>query len=133
MKTFSRFLLVLLPLVTLLAVGCRYYHARTITYLGAPRPAPTRPEQIAILTAPPERPHDRLGEIVMDTSISPPPNVQKIEERFRREAARLGADAVFIVQDRTQVTGWWFSGPYWAPSVSTIQGRVIVGVAIKYR
>ncbi len=119
--------------VVLWTAGCSYYQSHTITYIGAPRPAPTDPGRIEILHLPPERPHDRLGEIVVDTSLSPPPDVRKIEERFRREAARLGADAVFIVQDHAQTTGWWVTGPWWSPAVSAVQSRIIVGVALKYR
>lgn len=123
-----------LPLVAaLLAAGCSYFHSHTIAYLGAPRPAPTEPARIEILHRPPERPHDRLGEIVVDASLSPPPDPSKLEARFRREAAKLGADAVFIVQDRAETTGWWVSGPWWGPTVSPTQARIIVGVAIKYR
>lgn len=124
----------LLPLgVGLLAAGCSYYHSHTITYLGAPRPAPTEAARIEILHQPPERPHDRLGEIVVETSLSPPPDVHRLEDRFRRAAAKLGADAVFIVQDHAQITGWWTSGPWWSPSVTATQSRLIVGVALKYR
>lgn len=124
----------LLPAAAMLLVtGCSYYHSRTITYLGAPRPAPTDASRIEIIHSPPNRPHDRLGEIVVDASLSPPPDVRKVEDRFRREAAKLGADAVFIVQDQAQTTGWWIGGPWWSPSVSTLEARVIVGVAIKYK
>ncbi len=123
-----------LPLaVALLAAGCSYYHSHTITYLGAPRPAPTEPARVEILHRPPERPHDRLGEIVVDASLSPPPDARKLEERFRREAARLGADAVFIVHDRAETTGWWVSGPWWGATVSPTRSRLLVGVAIKYQ
>ncbi len=115
------------------ATGCSYYDSHTITYLGSPRPAPTDPGQVKILQSPPTRPHDRLGEIVVDASLDPPPDVAKVEDRFRREAAKLGADAVVVVSDRAETTGWWMTGPYWSPSVSNMQSRIIVGVAIKYR
>lgn len=115
------------------STGCSYYDSHTITYLGAPRPTPTSAVQIKILQTPPSRPHERLGEIVVDASLNPPPDINKVEARFRREAAKLGADAVVVVSDRAETTGWWMSGPYWSPSVSSMQSRVIVGVAIKYQ
>lgn len=124
--------LLALALATI-GTGCSYYDSHTITYLGAPRPAATSPAQVKILQTPPSRPHDRLGEIVVDASLNPPPDVSKVEARFRREAAKLGADAVVVVSDRAETTGWWMSGPCWSPSVSSLQSRVIVGVAIKYR
>ena len=117
----------------LLGPGCSYYDSHTIAYVGAPRPAPTTPAQIELIHAPPTRAHERLGEIVVDTSLEPPPSIQKVEARFRREAAKLGADAVFIVQDQAQTTGWWTTGPWWSPSVSSLRSRVIVGVALKYQ
>jgi hypothetical protein len=120
-------------LFLLAGTGCSYYRSATMGYLGAPPATPTDPAQIDILQSPPSRPHDRLGEIVVNASLDPAPDRAKIEARFRREGARLGADAVFIVQDQAQPTGWWMTGPYWSPSVSTVNTRVIVGVAIKYR
>ena len=44
----------------------------------------------------------------------------------------MGANAVVIVADHTQIVGAVVSGPLWARSVNTITGRVIVGVAIRY-
>ena len=133
LKTIHPMLLAGLAATALLASGCSYYHSRSLTYLGTPRPAPTEAAQIEIIHRPPTRPHDRLGEIVVDASLSPPPDAQKIEARFRREAAKMGADAVFIVQDQAQTTGWWMGGPWWGPSVSSVETRVIVGVALKYQ
>lgn len=117
----------------LLGAGCSYYHSRSLTYLGTPRPAPTDPARIEIIHAPPTRPHDRLGEIVVDASLDPPPALEKLEARFRREAAKMGADAVFIVHDQARTTGWWMGGPWWGPSISSVESRVIVGVALKYQ
>lgn len=120
-------------LIVLAGTGCSHYRSATMSYLGVPSATPTDPAQIEILQSPPSRPHDRLGEIVVNASLDPAPARAKIEARFRREGARLGADAVFIVQDQAQPTGWWMTGPYWSPSVSTVHTRVIVGVALKYR
>lgn len=124
---------VLLAALLLPGTGCSYYHSRSLTYLGAPRPAPTDAAQIEIIHSPPTRPHDPLGEIVVDASIDPSPKAEKLEARFRREGARMGADAVFIVQDQSQPTGWWVGGPWWSPSVSTVEARIIVGVALRYQ
>ncbi len=116
-----------------LAVGCSSLSDRTIQYVGAPRPARTDPVQVELLREEPKRAFDRLGEIVVEASLSPPPAIEKIESRLREKAASLGADAIFLVTDQTQVTGsqWW--GPYWAPSVTPTQNRILVGIAIKYR
>ena len=99
---------------------------------GGTKYPPTDSDQVQILQAEPKRPYTRLGEVILDVSIDPPPKVEKIESRIRERAARLGADAAFLVQDNIEPTGarWW--GPYWAPSVTTVHSRVVVAVAIKY-
>lgn len=56
-----------------------------------------------------------------------------IEDRLRSEAAQLGADAVVVVLDRVLPAGTYISGPYWAPSVQTVIGRKVVGIAVKYQ
>ncbi|MBK9139997.1 MAG: hypothetical protein IPM17_14715 [Verrucomicrobia bacterium] len=116
-----------------LLAGCSSISDHTIQYVGAPRPPRTDPYQVELLREEPKRPFDRLGEVVVESSLNPPPAIEKIEGRLRAGAARLGADAVFLATDQTQVTGTQFWGPYWAPSATATQNRVIVGVAIKYR
>jgi hypothetical protein len=116
-----------------LGTGCSYVNSHTITYLGGPRPARSDPARIEILQAPPSRLHDRLGEIVIDASLSPAPKTEKIEGRLRSEAAKLGADAVLVAHDQAATTGYWMAGPWWNASMSQVQSRVIVGVALKYR
>ena len=44
----------------------------------------------------------------------------------------MGADAAVVVYDKTQTTGAYVTGPWWGRSVQTVQGRVIIAVAIKY-
>jgi len=57
------------------------------------------------------RPHVRLGEVRAEPS-SQSVDVTKIEEALRKEAAKLGADAVVVVYDRTQVRGAVVTGPW---------------------
>jgi hypothetical protein len=116
-----------------LVVGCSSLSDHTIQYVGAPRLSRTDPQQVELLRDEPKRAFERLGEVVVQSSLNPPPAIEKVEARLRAGAARLGADAVFLVTDQTQVTGTQFWGPYWAPSATAIQNRVLVGVAIKYR
>ncbi|MHB1308405.1 MAG: hypothetical protein ACYDC1_06475 [Limisphaerales bacterium] len=113
--------------------GCSSLSYHRVDYLGVQRPSRTDPARVEILRSEPDRKFERLGEVVVDVSIDPPPPVEKIEAGLRREAAKMGADAVLLARDQTQVTGarWW--GPYWAPSVSSLQSRIIVAVAIKYQ
>lgn len=116
-----------------LVAGCSSLSDHTIQYVGAPRPPRNDPLQVELLREEPKRAFDRLGEIVVEASLNPPPAIEKIESRLRQGAASLGADAVFLVTDQTQVTGSQMWGPYWAPSVTASQSRIVVGVAIKYR
>jgi hypothetical protein len=113
--------------------ACATIDAISTQYIGAPRPAPTDPAQVAIVHAVPTQPHDGLGEIIVDASTSPAPPVEDVEGRLRAEAARMGADAVLIVVDRIQPIGTYVYGSYWGPSFQPVTGRRVVGVAIKYR
>jgi hypothetical protein len=63
------------------------------------------------------RPHERLGEILLDISVDPPAPMADIEQKLREEAAKWGANAVFVVRDRV-VPG---------------ERRNLIGVAIRYR
>lgn len=117
----------------LLLVGCSSLSSRTVQYVGAPRPPATSPAQIEILRSEPAKPHEKLGEVVVDASIDPPPKIEKIEDVLRRDAAKMGADAVVLVHDQIHPVGTVVTGPWWSPMVSTVRGRLIVGVAIKYQ
>ncbi len=102
-------------------------------YVGAPRLAPTDPAKVVILRTPPTRAHERLGEVTVDASVEPSPPMEKIEAALRERAAALGADAVLIVHDAIQPMGYYAWGPWWAPSVSAVSARIVVGVALKYK
>ena len=124
-----------LALVALLVAcaACASVDVTTTQYVGAPRFPAGDPATVEILRAEPGRPHDRLGEIMLDASIDPAPPITEIEAKLRDEAAKLGADAVVVVYDRVQPIGAWVSGPVWSPGVMTVTGRRLVAVAIKYK
>jgi len=133
MKATFRWTMTAAAALAILATGCSSLSVYSITYLGVPPATATDPMRVEILQQEPQRPFERLGEIVVDASLNPPPPPAKIEQRMRKDAAKMGADAVFLVQDRAQQTGWWWSGPWWSPSVNAMQTRVIVGIAIRYK
>jgi hypothetical protein len=115
-----------------LATGCQSVYTSHIQNVGGPRFAPSDPAQVQILRTQPARPHVRLGEIRAEpASLSI--DVAQIEDALRKEAAKLGADAVVVVYDRTQITGAYVLGPWWGGSIQTVQGRVVIAVAIKYQ
>jgi hypothetical protein len=111
--------------------GCATISVQTQPYLGSPRYAPTQPAAVQILAAEPKQPKERLGEIRL--SIEGNPSRDDMEDKLKTAAARLGADAVFVVYDKTHIFpivyyDWW--GPGW---VSEDPHRHIVAVAIKYK
>ena len=73
------------------------------------------------------------GEIEVDASVDPAPTVAQVEETMRVDGGKLGANAVVVVVDRLQNVGAYVSGPWWGRSVQSIQGRKVIGVAIRYK
>ena len=133
MKTNLRCLAPFIAVAFLFAVaGCNTVSTSDMQYLGVTKYPPSDPAAIQILHAEPTRPHVRLGEVRAEPS-STSVDVTKIETALRASAAKLGADAIVIVFDHTQITGAMVTGPWWGRSMSAITGRVIVGVAIKYQ
>jgi hypothetical protein len=131
LTTLSRGLLLLV--VAGMFVSCATIDATTTQYVGAPHFPPSNPATVEILRSEPIRPHERLGEIVVDASTEPAPPIAEVEDKLRAEAAKLGADAVVVVLDRVQPVGAFVSGPWFGRDVDVIKGRKVVGVAIKYR
>ena len=86
-----------------------------------------------ILRTQPTQPHDRLGEIVVDTATHSATLGKDVEQKLRQEAAKLGADAVVVVDDRLQPVGTYAMGGYWDQRVEMVTGHKVVGVATKYR
>ncbi len=67
-------------------------------------------------------------------SVSDSPAREKLEEKLKQAAAKLGADAVFVVYDKMHIfpvvyVDWW-GGPY---GFSEEMRRNVVAVAIKYK
>ena len=111
--------------------GCDTISEHTNAYLGLPKYPPTQPAAVQILTTEPKQPKERLGEITL--FVEGTPSRDELEDKLKKAAARLGADAVFVVYDKTHIFplvyyGWW--GPGW---VSEDPRRQIVAVAIKYK
>ncbi|HEX5220052.1 MAG TPA: hypothetical protein VFZ59_10840 [Verrucomicrobiae bacterium] len=116
-----------------LLVSCATIDSHSTQYVGASHPPPTDPVRVEILRTTPTRSHERIGEVKLDASTDPAPPIADVEARLRKEAAKIGADAVVVVYDRIQPVGAYVSGSWWGRSVSTISGRVLIGVAIKYK
>ena len=84
-----------------LLISCASVDSRTTQYVGAPHPPPTDPAIVQILRTEPTRPHEKIGEVLVDATTDPAPPVTEIEARLRKEGAKIGGDAV--------VRGWLMS------------------------
>jgi hypothetical protein len=115
-----------------IVTGCQTVAVNSTQEIGGPTFPPTDPATVQILRTEPTRPHVRLGEVRAEPSDE---NVSaaKIEEALRKAAAKMGANAAVVVYDHTQVTGAYVTGPWYGRSIETIQGRVVVAVAIRYQ
>ena len=133
MKTMSRLILSSLAIAAVLGVtGCQTVSVHSTEDTGAADYPASDPEKVQILRTEPTRPHERLGEVraePSDESVS----AEKIEKALRKAAAKLGADAVVVVSDRTQVTGAYVTGPWYGRSIEQIDDRIVIAVAIKYQ
>jgi hypothetical protein len=121
----------LIAIAAMLVTGCNTVKISSNQLIGGPLYAATDPAAVHIMRTPPLRAHVRLGEITAEP-FSDNVSVQKIEAALQKAAAKMGADAVVIVYDHTQVTGVFLNGPWYGRSIQRMEGRIITGVAIKY-
>ena len=110
--------------------GCASVDVASERYLGAPQFAPTAPASVEILRREPKRPHVQIGEVFLSPSDGA--KTGEIEKALREEAARLGAEAAVVVQDRTKRIGTYVSGGWWVRYHTPIYARQVVAVAIRY-
>jgi len=112
----------------LIFAGCASISETTHAYIGSPVFAPKPPESVQVYAAEPQQPKDRLGEVILSIDGNPPR--QKIEQKLKVAAAKLGADGVFIVSDKTRIYPmvYW---DYWGPMESEDWQRFIIAVAFK--
>ena len=122
--------LLLLAAAAFFAAGCNTVSVQSTQYIGVPSYPATDPLSVLIMRQPPTTPNIRLGEITVEPQGNP--TKEAIEAKLQNAAARMGANAVVIVADRTMVTGATVMGPWWGRSVTPDMGRVIIGVAIRY-
>ncbi len=115
---------------TLALAGCASVDVFSERYLGVPAVAATTPASVEILRKEPKRPHVQLGEVV--ASPKDGATTDEIELALKTEAAKLGANAAVVVQDRTRRIGTSVSGTWWVRYATPVYARQIVAVAIRY-
>ena len=125
--------LVCVAFASLALASCASLESTTTPYATAPQLAPADPGAVKIVRTEPLEPHDRLGEVVIDMSITTPPPIADVEARLADESAKLGANAVVVVVDRVQPSEGYVTGTYWGRPMDTVTGSKTIGVAIKYK
>ena len=119
-------------ITVLLATGCKSVTTTSSRNATAPTHAAVDPSTVQILQVNPARPFVRLGEVRVQTS-SLKVTVPEVENALRKEAAKMGADAVVVTDDKTQLTGAQEAGGRLERMYSETDDRVAVGVAIKFK
>ncbi len=113
----------------ILLCGCSSISVQTQPYMGVPNYPPADPATVQILPAEPtDRVHVRLGEVVLD--VSGQPSREELETKLKSAAAKLGANAVFVVRDQTQVFPVVYQD-YWGATFNYDTRRAIIAVAIR--
>ena len=108
--------------------SCRPYAGAKL-YPGTPHFARTHPDHVMLIKRRPKRNHIELGNVW----IRPEPWMDRyfVEYKLRKKAARLGADAVVIIEDkyfRNRAAYRHYRG-----GTMIYRERFIGGVAIRFR
>jgi hypothetical protein len=119
-------------LVACALASCSYVNARSIHFVGRPEFPPTDPATVEILHRPPMRPHDVLGQVMIEPEGDP--SQEAIEEKLRAETAAMGGNAAVIVHDRLQRVGSvWTGGPWWGGGqIQPVMGEVISAIVVRF-
>jgi len=127
----STYVLVVLAL-SALASACSSVQARSIHFVGRPDFPPTDPATVEILHRPPMRPHEVLGQVVVEPQGNP--GQAEIEQKLREETAAMGGNAAVIVHDQLQRVGSvWTGGPWWGGGqIQPVMGQVISAIVVHY-
>jgi hypothetical protein len=116
-----------IPLASLL-VSCA--SIKTTHYVTSQNYSPREPASVEVLWSEPMAPHEHLGEIVLNDSTASAAS-SEIEDKLRKEAAKMGADAVIVVLEAVQSASPSFIAE--RGTHPTPQRCKVLGLAIKYR
>lgn len=113
-----------------LAAACSSVQARSIHFVGRPDFPPANPATVEILHRPPMRPHEVLGQVMLEPEGDP--GQAAIEEKLREETAKMGGNAAVIVADRLRRVGSvWEGGPWWGGGrIQPVMGQVISAIVV---
>jgi hypothetical protein len=132
MKTVFGSLISCAAAAAVLAVtGCHSISVQSRPNVGVAAYPPTDPASVQILRQAPTQPNIKLGEITAEPSSTSTP-VADIETKLREAGAKMGANAVVIVEDRTAIMGATVTGGWYDRQLSPDIGQVVVGVPIRF-
>jgi hypothetical protein len=108
--------------------SCRPY-AGSRFYPGKPHFARTHPDHVMLIMRRPKRNHIELGQVW----IRPEPWMDRyfVENKLRKKAARMGADAVVIIEDKEFRDRVAYRR--YRRGTMLYRERLIGGVAIRFR
>lgn len=112
-----------LAVILLLAACMTSNMVRVLPRVGVPLYPPTEPTTILVLHEEPSQPFEILGQIIIEPEAALP--VPEIEQMLRKEAARMGANAVVILSDMTMRVG--------ESREEMAGGQIVAANAIRYR
>ncbi len=115
--------------ILILAAGCSSIEVATTPGIGAPTLAPTDPATVQVLQGPPSQPFTELGQVTLEADTGTA--TAQIEAKLQQGAAKLGANAVFITEDRTQAVGAELVGGRLGGELEPETGRVIRAKAVR--
>jgi hypothetical protein len=114
------------------ATGCQSVSTVSTRTDARPIYAPVSGASVQVLRTAPANRNLRLGEI----QVVPADGLvasEVVVTALRTSAAELGADAVVVVLDPTQLVGAYVTGPWYGHSIAHLKSPIALGVAIKYK
>ena len=115
-----------------LFAGCAHVNESTTPVSGTPALQPTS-AWVQVTRVEPARRYQELGEIVLESTVSPAADEDVLERKLRASGAALGADAVLVRFDRVLPADGDVNNSQATRRKDSDWKRRIVGVAIKYR
>ena len=116
--------------ITMFAAGCSSIDMNTTATIGAPTFPPTDPALVQVLQAEPTEPYTEVGQVTLEADSNTP--TAQVEAKLQQGAAKLGANAVFVTQDKVQAVGAMaMGGPRMGGAIEPEIGRVIRAKAIR--
>lgn len=123
-------MLLIVGLAVAVNSGCSTVDTKSFRYLEAPNEPATDPSQVEILSHPPARPFIKLGRI--DAVPRGDVDNEKIKDAIRKEAAKMGADAVILGYEGQGPGGFSIQGMPGDMEARRETNRVVVATAIKF-